>query len=50
MRLFVDVRNLTDEVYISNVNAVINANGDRATAAFWPGDGRSVIFGLAAEF
>lgn len=49
-RLFVDVRNLTDEVYISNVNAVVNANGSPAVQAFWPGDGRGVFVGLSAEF
>ncbi len=50
VKIFADVRNLTDQVYISNVNAVVNANGDARTPSFWPGDGRSVFIGLTAQF
>ncbi len=46
--VFVDVRNLTDEAYVSNVQAAILAAP--ATAAYWPGDGRSVFTGLTVAF
>ena len=45
---FVDVRNLADEAYVSNVQAAILAAP--ATAAYWPGDGRSVFAGLTVAF
>jgi iron complex outermembrane receptor protein len=48
LTLFVDARNLTDETYISNVQPVISATP--ATAAYWPGDGRSVFGGLTWRF
>jgi iron complex outermembrane receptor protein len=47
-RMFVDIRNLADKRYVSNVNAVVSANS--ATAAYWPGDGRTVTLGLTANF
>ncbi len=46
--LFVDARNLTDKAYVSNVQAAITAN--TATAAYWPGDGRSVFGGVTVSF
>ncbi len=46
--VFLDVRNLTDEAYVSNVQAAILAAP--ATAAYWPGDGRSVFAGLTVAF
>lgn len=46
--LFLDIRNLTDEAYISNVQAAVLATS--ATAAYWPGDGRSVFGGLSLAF
>lgn len=46
--VFLDVRNLTDEDYVSNVQAAILAAP--ATAAYWPGDGRSVFAGLTVAF
>ena len=46
--LFVDVRNLTNKAYASNVQAAIRAGA--ATAAYWPGDARSVFGGLTASF
>lgn len=46
--LFVDIRNLTDEAYVSNVQAAILATP--ATAAYWPGDGRAVFAGLTVAF
>lgn len=46
--VFVDVRNLADEAYVSNVQAAILAAP--ATAAYWPGDGRSVFAGLTVAF
>ncbi|MDB5453131.1 MAG: TonB dependent receptor, partial [Caulobacteraceae bacterium] len=48
LALFVDARNLTDEAYISNVQPVVRATP--ATAAYWPGDGRSVFGGLTWHF
>ncbi|MDP3746887.1 MAG: TonB-dependent receptor [Phenylobacterium sp.] len=46
--LFLDARNLTDEAYVSNVQAAILTTS--ATAAYWPGDGRSVFGGLTVAF
>ena len=46
--LFVDVRNLADKTYASNVQAAIRAGA--ATAAYWPGDGRSVFGGLTLAY
>lgn len=46
--IFVDARNLTDEAYVSNVQAAIVATP--ATAAYWPGDGRSVFGGVTVAF
>ncbi len=46
--VFLDVRNLADEAYVSNVQAAILAAP--ATAAYWPGDGRSVFAGLTVAF
>lgn len=46
--LFLDVRNLADKAYISNVQAQIRALP--ATAAYWPGDGRSVFGGVQWSF
>ncbi|MDP1873797.1 TonB-dependent receptor domain-containing protein [Phenylobacterium sp.] len=46
--LFLDLRNLTDEAYVSNVQPVILAGP--TTAAYWPGDRRSVFAGLVLDF
>ncbi|MDO8900052.1 MAG: TonB-dependent receptor [Phenylobacterium sp.] len=46
--LFVDLRNVTDEAYVSNVQPVIAATD--ATAAYWPGDRRSLFAGLVLDF
>lgn len=48
LSLFLDARNLADEAYISNVQAAIFATA--ATAAYWPGDGRSVFGGVTWRF
>ncbi len=48
VQVLVDVRNLADEAYVSNVQAAILAAP--ATAAYWPGDGRSVFAGLTVAF
>lgn len=45
---FIDIRNVGDKAYISNVQAQIRANA--ASAAYWPGDGRSAFGGLAFTF
>lgn len=44
LSLFVDARNLADKAYVSNVQAQIRANA--GSAAYWPGDGRSVFGGV----
>ena len=49
LTVFLDARNLTDEVYVSNVNAVTDARL-ASTAVFWPGEGRSAFVGLRASF
>ncbi len=46
--LFVDARNLTNEDYVSNVQAQTTAAA--ASAAYWPGDGRSVFGGVTVSF
>jgi len=46
--VFLDIRNLTDKAYISNVQAQITATA--ASAAYWPGDGRSAFAGIALSF
>ena len=46
--VYLDVRNLTDEAYVSNVQAQIAVTP--TTAAYWPGDGRAVFGGLALSF
>ena len=48
LTIFLDIRNLADKHYISNVQAQIAANA--ASAAYWPGDGRSVFGGLQWSF
>jgi iron complex outermembrane receptor protein len=47
--LFIDARNLTDKTYVSNVQAAILAD-PTTTAAYWPGDGRSVFGGVTLNF
>ena len=47
--LFLDIRNLTDERYVSNFTAVTNAQ-TASTAVFFPGDARSVYGGVAFTF
>lgn len=47
--LFIDVRNLTDERYVSNFGAVTDARV-ASTAVFWPGDGRSAFVGLRLSY
>jgi len=46
--LFIDLRNLTDEAYVSNVQPVILAAP--TTAAYWPGDRRSIFAGVVLDF
>jgi len=46
--LFLDIRNLTDKDYVSNVQAQTRATA--TSAAYWPGDGRSVFGGLQWSF
>jgi len=48
LSVFADARNLTDEAYASNVQAVtVWAPG---SSVYWPGDGRSLFLGLTADF
>ena len=46
--IFIDIRNLGDKDYISNVQAQIAATA--TSAAYWPGDGRSVFGGVSWSF
>lgn len=46
--VFLDVRNLADEAYVSNVQAQLAITP--TTAAYWPGDGRSAFAGLTVDF
>jgi iron complex outermembrane receptor protein len=55
LSLFVDARNLFDKDYVSNVQAAIKATPHdqtlgTLTAAYWPGDGRSVFAGITVAF
>lgn len=45
---FVDARNLANKAYVSNVQAT--TVWTPATAAYWPGDGRSMFGGVTLEF
>lgn len=47
--LFADLRNLTDERYVSNANAVTDAR-TAASDVFTPGEGRSAYLGLRVSF
>jgi len=47
--LFADLRNLTDEKYVSNANAVTDAR-TAATNVFTPGEGRSAYLGVRYSF
>ncbi|MDY6923281.1 MAG: TonB-dependent receptor [Pseudomonadota bacterium] len=47
--LFADLRNLTDERYVSNANAVTDA-GVAPTAVFTPGEGRAAYVGVRLNF
>lgn len=49
VKLFLDARNLTDEIYVSNASAVTDARV-APTAVFWPGEGRSAFAGLRTTF
>jgi iron complex outermembrane receptor protein len=46
--LFLDARNLADKAYVSNTQAAVTWTA--ATAALWPGDGRSVFGGVTVDF
>jgi iron complex outermembrane receptor protein len=49
--VFIDARNLTNETYISNFSAVTDARLPAvSTAVFFPGEGRSVFFGVRRAF
>jgi len=48
-RLFLDARNLTNEIYITNASAVTDVRV-APTAVFWPGEGRSAFVGLRTTF
>jgi iron complex outermembrane receptor protein len=48
LAVFLDARNLTDKAYVSNVQAQVQAAA--ASAAYWPGDGRSVFGGVTVAF
>ncbi|MDO1559535.1 TonB-dependent receptor [Brevundimonas sp. 2R-24] len=47
--VFLDARNLTNQVYVSNANAITDARV-ASNAVFWPGEGRSAFVGLRARF
>lgn len=50
LELFVEVRNLADERYVSNFSAVTRWTSEAAHAVFFPGEGRSIYGGLAWRF
>jgi len=50
LTLFVDVRNLADKTYVSNVQPAINAQLAPGVGYYWPGDGRAVFGGVSVAF
>ncbi|MEQ1490895.1 MAG: TonB-dependent receptor [Terricaulis sp.] len=49
--LFVDARNLTDEAYVPEFGAIVNASAPGAnTSVFYPGEGRAVYGGVSYRF
>jgi len=48
LSLFADARNLSDEAYVSNVQAATTWTA--GSALLWPGDGRSLFVGVTASF
>ncbi|MCR6645889.1 MAG: TonB-dependent receptor [Terricaulis sp.] len=49
--LFLDARNLTDETYVPEFGAVVDASAPGAnTAVFYPGEGRAIYGGLSYRF
>lgn len=51
LSLYIEARNLTDERWISNVNAVTDASAPGvSTAAAFPGEGRAVFAGLSWRY
>jgi iron complex outermembrane receptor protein len=49
VNVFVDVRNLTDEAYISNFSTLSKATPSNSQV-FYPGEGRSVYAGIVVRF
>ena len=49
VNVFVDVRNLTDEAYISNFSTISKATPSNSQV-FYPGEGRSVYAGIVVRF
>ena len=49
LRVFVDARNLTDEVYAATTGVIVNANG-ADSAQFSPGEGRSIYAGVEVKW
>jgi iron complex outermembrane recepter protein len=47
--IYLDVRNLTDKRYVSDIGPVTNAT-KVSTAVFYPGEGRSAYVGMRAAF
>jgi len=51
LNVFFEARNLFDEAYVSNVNAIVDAGVlGPAQPVFWPGDPRSIFVGLTKAF
>ncbi|CAB1214271.1 TonB-dependent receptor family protein [Acinetobacter bouvetii] len=48
-KVYVDLKNLTDEHYVATASSSYNYRGSDA-AVFWPGDGRSVFIGTGFRF
>lgn len=49
--LFLDARNLSDEAYVPEFGAIVNASAPGAnTAVFYPGEGRAVYGGVSYRF
>jgi iron complex outermembrane receptor protein len=55
--VFLDARNLADKRYVNTVTPAVTATTvststttDNSTAAFWPGEGRSVMVGVSGKF
>jgi iron complex outermembrane receptor protein len=49
-KVYLDLKNLTDEDYVATNSAAFDARGNRNTSIFWPGDGFGAFAGVEVRF